>query len=145
MAIMQLKVGNEKLIELGLEGLLTDEKIMKAIDSSDKNALRELIFDVANTLASNSIELEKFYYGEYIVLSDELFDMFTVSCLEEIFELFGYETRLEKHVDVDSNLWIGDMKISNENIEVSIFAEESMHDSLISIFANTKVAKYTIK
>lgn len=37
------------------------------------------------------------------------------------------------------------MKIFNDNIEIKLFAVESMHDSLISIFIDTKVSKYIKK
>ena len=34
------------------------------------------------------------------------------------------------------------MKVFNDNIEIELFAVESMHDSLIAIFIDTKVSKY---
>lgn len=145
MATLQAIVDNKKIKELGLQGLLTDDKLIETIDSENKDDLRDLLISVIHSLLDNSIKLEDLYYAEYIVISDELFDMFSRACLEEIFNLFGYKTELIKNNTLDSELWIGEMKVYNENLEVYLFAEESMHDSFISIFVNTKIARYTKK
>ena len=124
---------------------ITDDKLIEAIESKNKDDLRDLLISVIHSLQDSSIKLEDLYYAEYVVLSDELFDMFSRACLEEIFNLFGYKTELIKDDTLDLETWIGEMKVYNENLEIYLFAEESMHDSFISIFIDTKLARYTKK
>ena len=71
--------------------------------------------------------------------------MFSNRCLEEIFNLFGYKVELIKDNTLDLDDWVGKMKVQNENLEIYLFAVESMHDSLITIFVDTKIARYTKK
>ena len=94
MALLKTIANEEAIKELNLNNLLTDEKLMKAIDSENKNDLRDLLLDVINSLTDNNIKLNNLYYAEHVFLSDELFDMFSSSCLSELFSLFGYKTEL---------------------------------------------------
>ena len=70
MATLQAKIDNKKIKELGLEGLLTDDKLIEAIESKNRNDLRDLIINVVHSLSDNSIKLENLYYDEYVALSD---------------------------------------------------------------------------
>lgn len=141
MAITKTIMNQEVVKELNLNNLLTDDKLIKAINSDNKDDLRDLLLDVIHSLMDNNIKLENLYYAEHAYLGDELFDMFSSSCLSELFSLFGYKTELICD-DTDFDTWIGRMKVFNNNIEIELFAVESMHDSLMTIFVDTKVSKY---
>lgn len=137
-------VDKKTIQKLNLNSLLTDDKLMKAIDSNNKNDLRDLLLEAIHLLIDNNVKLNNLYYAEHIALSDELFDMFSSSCLDELFSLFGYKTELICD-DTNFDTWIGKMKIFNDNIEIELFATESMHDNLITIFVDTKISKYIKK
>ena len=149
-----------------LDNLINDKKIVEAINSNNKDDLRDLILGAVRYLRKEYlVKFKELYYAQHVYLSDELFDMFSSSCLEEIFNLFGYNTELIEYKDLGGDiikqigikdkleefkrlnldLWVGAMKIFNDNTEFYICAEESMHDSLIAIFVDTKKATYKSK
>ena len=147
MAVKEITLGFEDIKRMGFEGLLTHDRFVKAIDSNDKNALRDLFFEVINTLRDNGVKFKDYYYGEYIPLSVEPFDMFEYKCIKEIVNLFGYKTKdmqTNKGKERFNGDWIGVYKIYNDNIEVEMYAEMTMHNRLISLFVDTKEAKYKL-
>ena len=144
MTTLEKKVNTSILKNLGIDNLLSEFNLIKAIDSNNEDSLRDLLLDTFRILKENSIKLDNFYYASHMALSEERFDMFSSSGIEELFSLYGYKTELVKD-DINIDEWIGKMKIFNDNIEIKLFAVESMHDSLISIFIDTKVSKYIKK
>ena len=166
MAVIQVDLDYNKMKEMKLDCLINDKKLIEAINSSNKDDLRDLILETVKILQDKYlVKFKHLYYAQYVYLGDELFDMFSSSCLEEIFNLFGYNTELIEYKDLGGDiikqigikdkleefkrlnldLWVGAMKIFNDNTEFYICAEESMHDSLIAIFVDTKKATYKSK
>ena len=166
MAVIQTNLDYNKTKEMGFNCLINDKKLIEAINSDNKDDLRDLILETVEILRDKYlVKFKHLYYAQYVYLGDELFDMFSSSCLKEIFNLFGYNTELIEYKDLDEDiveqigakdtleefkrlnldLWVGAMKVFNDNIEFYIHAEESMHDSLIAIFVDTKKAVYRFK
>lgn len=121
-----------------LDNLINDKKIVEAINSNNKDDLRDLILGAVRYLRKEySVKFNNFYYAKHVYLSDELFDMFCSSGLKEIFNLFGYNTELIQCKDLDEeiterlgiknnlseidyDLCVGALKIFNDKIEVYI-------------------------
>lgn len=163
MAVIQMDLTYNKMKDLGLDNLINDEKLIKAISSNNKDDLRDLIIETVEYLQDKySVKFKDLYYYTYYPLGHELFDMFSSSCIEEIFNLFGYTTEFIRRRDLDKDileklnfeyispeeedyLWTGVIKISKENLEIYIYTEENMHNKLISLFVDTKRATYKTK
>lgn len=169
MAVIQMDLTYNKMKDLGLDNLINDEKLIKAISSNNKDDLRDLIIETVEYLQDKySVKFKELYYSTYYPLGNELFDMFSCSCIEEIFNLFGYTTETVECKDLDKDiieklniepiivesclvdetnheLWVGAIKIYNENLEIYIYTEENMHNKLISLFVDTKRAIYKTK
>lgn len=163
MAVIQMDLTYNKMKDLGLDNLINDEKLIKSITSNNKDDLRDLILDTVEYLQNKySVKFKELYYSTYYPLGNELFDMFSSSCIEEIFNLFGYTTEFIRRRDLDKDileklnfeyispeeedyLWTGVIKISKENLEIYIYTEENMHNKLISLFVDTKRATYKTK
>ena len=166
MAVMQINLDYKQMKKMELDNLINDKKIVEAINSNNKDDLRDLILETVEILRDKYlVKFKELYYAQHVYLSDKLFDMFSSSCLEEIFNLFGYNIELVEYKDLGEDiigqigikdtleeferlnldLWLGAMKVFNDNIEFYIHAEESMHDSLIAIFVDIKKATYKSK
>lgn len=142
MAIVAKDVNYEYIKENKLEDLLSITKLKSAITSKNRDDLKELIFDVYETLYNDNIKLKNFYYGNNVVMSNEKFDMFSIEGIKELFNLFGYEVKEVKGLDnKDDDLWVGKVIITKNIFSFEMKAELSMHDSLITIFVDTKTAK----
>ncbi|MBQ3421524.1 MAG: hypothetical protein IJH34_07605 [Romboutsia sp.] len=147
--LLKSTVDYDYLKKNGLSRLINNEKLKEVVDSNNKDDFRDFIFDVVLKLEHNNIFLQNYYYGDYVCLSDEEFDMFSSSGLEELFTAFGYKcelkrnenNKLESEANEDYVLWQGELEVSKDDFNMNIFAIESMHDSFISIFCDTKIAK----
>jgi hypothetical protein len=145
MLVKQIQEVNLELLkEMELDGLLSAEKVVGAINSEDVNSLRDLIINVFKTLEENDIYLENFYYAEHNALSNELFDMFMLKGIKELFNAFGYQTFEHIHDEVEGSngeYVVGKFKmfIDDKGFETDII--DTMHDKTVAHFVDTKTFK----
>lgn len=141
---LQKTIGFNHIKNIGAEHLLNVNLVEQAITSKNKDNLRELIFLLVGDLNELDIELENYYYGKYVCMSDEEFDMFTLNTITEIFELFGYECYsnisggIEDWKLSNNGYLAGELTITKDNKKFITNIYHSMHDSLISMFVDTK-------
>lgn len=142
--ILTKKVETKDIKDLELERLLDVNKVKDAVLSNNKNALRDLIFYVVDELRKMNIKMEEYYYGRNVVLSTEEFDMFTMNTIEELFEAFGYSCieKIEGGIDdwelLENGYLAGKLYIIKDDVKFVTNIYNSMHDSLISMFIDTK-------
>lgn len=143
--VLERKVNYKDIERLGLVRLFDARIVREAVLNEDKNSLRELIFQVVEALNGLNIRMENFYYGEYIAMSDDLFDMFKLSTIKELFETFGckceeefFEGGIDSWAETSQGYLAGKLYISKDNIRFVTDIIHTMHDSLISMFVDTK-------
>lgn len=150
--ILERKVNYKDVERLELARLFDIRIVREAVLNEDKDSLRELIFQVVEALNNLNIRMENFYYGKYITMSDELFDMFELSAIKEIFETFGceceeefFEGGIDNLVETSQGYLAGKLYISKDNIRLETDIIYTMHDSLMSMFVDTKNFNVLIK
>ena len=148
--ILTKKVLKEDIKHLNLEKLLTVNKVKEAVLNENKNTLRDLIFYVVEQLHNSNIEMEDYYYGEYVAMSDEIFDMFSMKTIIELFETFGYsciediQGEFEDWEEASNGYLAGKLYLIKDDIKFETNVYHTMHDSLISMFIDTKEFKIQI-
>ena len=144
---LQKEIGFNHIKALGAEHLLNVNLVEQVITSKNKDNLRELIFLLVGDLNKLDIELENYYYGKYVCMSDEEFDMFTLDTITEIFELFGYkcDSNISGGIEdwkLSNNGYLaGELTITKDNKKFITNIYHSMHNKLISMFVDTKEFK----
>lgn len=142
--ILTKKVVANDIKYLGLERLLDTKKVKEVILSKNKDSLRDLIFYVVEELHKSNIEMENYYYGKYVAMSNELFDMFDIKTITELFKSFGYsciediQGEFEDWETVDKGYLAGKLYIIKGDTKFETNIYHSMHDSRISMFIDTK-------
>lgn len=142
--ILTKKVVANDIKYLGLERLLDIKKVKKVVLSKNKDSLRDLIFYVVEELHKSNIEMENYYYGKYVAMSNELFDMFDIKTITELFKAFGYsciediQGEFEDWETVDKGYLAGKLYIIKDDTKFETNIYHSMHDSRISMFIDTK-------
>ena len=142
--ILTKKVVANDIKYLGLERLLDIKKVKEVVLSKNKDSLRDLIFYVVEELHKSNIEMENYYYGKYVAMSNELFDMFDMRTITELFEAFGYsciediQGEFEDWETVDKGYLAGKLYIIKDDTKFETNIYHSMHDSRISMFIDTK-------
>ena len=142
--ILTKKALKDDIKELNLERLLSTNNVKEAILSKDKDTLRDLIFNVVEKLYDLGIEMEHFYYAKYVAMSDELFDMFEIQTIVELFETFGYscitdiQGEFEDWETVGKGYLAGKLYIIKGDTKFETNIYYSMHDSRISMFIDKK-------
>lgn len=131
--------------KMELDNHLMVEKVHTAIVSGDEDALKDLIFATVRALEKNNIYMEKYYYGKYVPMSDELFDMFTLDTIDELFSAYGYEvgcTYIGESIDewdeVPEGYLAGTLYLEKDGYTFVTNIIHAMHDSLISMFIDAK-------
>lgn len=145
---MFIELVSETVKEERLYKIFNENLLSEAILNSDKNKVRDLIFKVKSDLKSLNISLKKFYYGDYVCLTDTPFDMFTEDCIVEIFKLFDFNidkkvfgTNIDDFEQVEEGYLAGELIFSKNDKVFSTKIFHSMHDNLISDFIDTKQIK----
>lgn len=142
--ILTKKVVANDIKYLGLERLLDIKKVKEVVLSKNKDSLRDLIFYVVEELHKSNIEMENYYYGKYVAMSNELFDMFDMRTITELFKSFGYsyiediQGEFEDWETVDKGYLAGKLYIIKGDTKFETNIYHSMHDSRISMFIDTK-------
>ena len=143
--IIKKTISFKDIKEMNLDNVLLVEKVHTAILSEDKEALKDLIFGAVKVLERNNIYMEDYYYDRYYPCSDEIFDMFALKTIEELFLTFGYhvETKyIGGFIDdlelLPKGYLVGTLKISKNGYVFSTNIIHTMHDSLSSMFVDVK-------
>ena len=142
--ILTKKVVANDIKYLGLERLLDIKKVKEVVLSKNKDSLRDLIFYVIEELHKSNIEMENYYYGKYVAMSNELFDMFDMRTIIELFKSFGYsciediQGEFEDWETVDKGYLAGKLYIIKGDTKFETNIYHSMHGSRISMFIDTK-------
>lgn len=142
--ILTKKVVANDIKYLGLERLLDIKKVKEVVLSKNKDSLRDLIFYVVEELHKSNIEMENYYYGKYVAMSNGLFDMFDMRTITELFKSFGYsciediQGEFEDWETVDKGYLAGKLYIIKGDTKFETNIYHSMHDSRISMFIDTK-------
>lgn len=143
--MLERKIDYNEMQRLGFSKMLDVRLVNKAILSEDKDALRELIFETVEKLNKSDIRMDDFYYGSTIPMSNEPFDMFDLKTIREIFGAFGYDLKeeyFEEGIDgweeTEDGYLAGKLNIYKDGFRFSTNIIHTMHNSLISMFIDTK-------